>query len=370
MIAKNSRKILFYISDIREGGAQRVMVNLANQFCKENYAVIFVTNFSSKKEYVLDKRIKRISLEKEESAKPFLIKNFNRIRSLHRIIKIHKPKYCISFMAENNFRLILSSLFIPTKSIISVRNDPKSKYRGFKGYFLGKILYRFADGIVFQTREAQEFFPKTIQKKSEIIFNPVADNFYRTEHSEQAKDIVTCGRLSIAKRQDLLIKAFSHIVNKFPQDNLLIYGQGEMKEKLENLIAKLGLQNRVFLMGQSNKVEEVLSKAKIFVLSSDYEGMPNALMEAMAIGVPSISTDCPCGGPRELIKDGKNGLLIPCNDEEQLALAMEKLLSQPEQAKQMGQNARKTAQEFTSPVIFKQWKEYFDSITINTNRTN
>lgn len=368
MSVENSKKILFYISDIRKGGAQRAMTNLANQFCKEGYAVVFITNFSAEEEYILNTKIQRLSLEKKESDRNILIKNFKRIRALRSLIKNHKPKYCISFMSENNFRLTLSSLFLPTKCIISVRNDPKKKYRGLKGYFLSKIIYKLTDGCVFQTKEAKEFFPKSLQEKSIIIFNPVADTFYQITRSANPKNIVTCGRLEKAKNQALLIRAFAQIAAKYPQENLLIYGQGSIKKHLEYLIQDLGLQNRVFLMGQSDNIAKVLSEAKLFVLSSDYEGMPNALMETMAVGVPSISTDCPCGGPRELIKDGENGLLVPCNNEKMLALAMEKLLSQPQKAKQMGENACKTAQEFTAPIIFKQWKKYFDSIIMNTNK--
>ena len=356
MFAKNNKTILFYISTIREGGAARVMVNLANQFCKEEYKVIFVTNFPDKNEYVLNNKIERISLEEKESAENILIKNFKRIKALRSLIKTSGVKYCVSFMQENNVRLILATLFTKAKGIISIRTDPKKKYLGIKGFLISKFLYRLADGIVFQTQEAQEFFPKTIQNKSTIIFNPVADNFYQTERDAEPKNIVTCGRLNAVKRYDLLIKAFARIFNKYPQENLLIYGQGKMKKDLELLIAKLGLQNRVFLMGQSNDIANILSHAKIFVLSSDYEGMPNALMEALAVGVPSISTDCPCGGPRKLIKDGENGLLVPCNNEEMFALAMEKLLSHPNQAKQMSENARKQAQFYRSETITKQWE--------------
>jgi len=358
MIAKNNKKILFYISTIREGGAARVMVNLANQFCKEGYKVIFLTNFPDKNEYVLNNKIERISLEEKESAENILIKNFKRIKALRSLIKTSGVKYCVSFMQENNVRLIFATLFAKAKGIISIRTDPKKKYRGIRGFLISKFLYRLARGIVFQTKEAQEFFPKTIQDKSTIIFNPVADNFYQTERDTDPKNIVTCGRLSAEKRYDLLIKAFARIFNKYPQENLLIYGQGKMKKDLELLIAKLGLQNRVFLMGQSNDIANILAHAKIFVLSSDYEGMPNALMEALAVGVPSISTDCPCGGPRELIKNGENGLLVPCNSEEKLVLAMEKILSDYKRAAQMGQNARKSMQVFKTEVIFKQWEKF------------
>ena len=165
----------------------------------------------------------------------------------------------------------------------------------------------------------------------------------------------------------MLIGAFAQIAKEFPNENLLIYGSGELKQNLQKLIENLNLQKRVFLMGTTDKVEEVLSKAKIFVLSSDYEGMPNALMEAMTVGLPCISTDCPCGGPKKLIKDKQNGLLVPCKNEGELALAMEKLLSSKNLAEEIGINARKTAQSFAHPIIFKQWKQYLDSIIVNTN---
>lgn len=361
-MSNTSTKILFYISTIREGGAARVMVNLANQFAKMKYDVIFVTNFPNKNEYTLDKKIKRISLEKEEIVQNALIKNIIRIRALRAVIRTYTPQYCIGFMIENNVRLLCATCWMDTKSIISIRTDPKKKYRGIKGYLIGKILYRLADGIVFQTKEAQQYFPKVIQQKSAIIFNPVAEKFYQTMHSNSSHHIVTCGRLSEEKRHDLLIKAFAHIAAKFPEENLLIYGRGNKETMLHQLISQLNLQNRVFLMNQSTHIEQVLTEAKLFVLSSDYEGMPNALMEAMSVGVPSISTDCPCGGPRELIKSGKNGLLVPCDDENVLAQALDKMLSNPQRAMQMGENSRQAAQQFRPEIILKQWEKLLNKI--------
>ena len=227
---------------------------------------------------------------------------------------------------------------------------------------IAKILYRLADGIIFQTKEAQAYFPKAIQKKSAIIFNPVAERFYQTEHATASHNVVTCGRLIEAKRQGLLIKAFSRIANKFPTENLLVYGEGNQRAALQKLILDLALQDRVFLMGQNTDIAYILSQAKVFVLPSDYEGMPNALMEALAVGVPSISTDCPCGGPRELIASGHNGLLVPCNDENELVKAMDTMLSSPEQAIRMGKNAQQVAQSYKAQLIMRQWKEFMETM--------
>ena len=220
------------------------------------------------------------------------------------------------------------------------------------------------DGIVFQTPEAQAWFPKSIQNKSTIIANLVAEKFYQVKRSQRPQHIVSCGRLHRQKNHTLLIRAFAKLADKYPQENLLIYGKGDLESSLNQLIEQLGLQKRVFLMGQSTDVAKVLSQAKLFVLSSDYEGMPNALMEALVAGVPSISTDCPCGGPRELIQHGKNGLLVPCNDENALVRAMDQLLSNPQLAAKMGENARHGAQQFKPEIIVKQWEEFLQKDTI------
>lgn len=350
--------VLFYISTIRSGGAARAMVNLSNALVKAGHQVILVTNFSEGNEYCLDKRILRFSLEKTESTQHRLLKNYTRIRALHRLIKQHAPHACVSFMVENNFRLTLASLGLRTRTIVSVRNDPKKEYRGKLGYLIGKYLFRLVDGVVFQTAEAQAWFPKAIQNKSTIIANLVAEKFYQVKRSSRPQHIVTCGRLHSQKNHTLLIRAFAKLADKYSQENLLIYGTGELESSLKQLIEQLGLQNRVFLMGQREDISCVLAEAKLFVLSSDYEGMPNALMEALAAGVPSISTDCPCGGPRELIRHGKNGLLVPCNDENALVKAMDSILSNSQLATTLSQNVQYVAQQFKPEIIVKQWEEF------------
>jgi len=355
-------KLLFYISTTRGGGAARVLVNLANHLAQLQHQIIFVTNFPDANEYPLIEKVKRFSVEKQESTQNRLLKNISRIHKLRRIIQQEKPQACLAFMGENNFRLLVSTLGIPTKSFVSVRNDPKKEYRGLLGYLIGKFLFRLADGVVFQTQEAQAWFPICVQKKSTVIFNPVQSSFYQVKRAGHPQHIVTCGRLNPQKNQALLIRAFAKIADKYPQENLLIYGKGELEDKLCQLIEDLHLQKRIYLMGLTTCVEDVLANAKLFVLSSDYEGMPNALMEALAAGVPSISTDCPCGGPHELIAPGQNGLLVPCNDENAMAEAMDKILSSSQRAEQMGQCARKSAQAYMPEVIMKQWETFIKGI--------
>lgn len=175
---------------------------------------------------------------------------------------------------------------------------------------------------MFQTSDAQKWFPERLQKKSRIIYNAVKEEFYQVERTPVRGEIVTCGRLTEQKNHRLLIDAFAEVQKIYPFATLKIYGEGVLREKLQNQIDSLNLNEKVFLMGATNDVAKALQTADLFVLSSDYEGMPNALMEAMAAGVPCISTDCPCGGPRELFGEDASDKLVPCNDSAQLAEAI------------------------------------------------
>lgn len=300
------QKLFFYINAIHEGGAERVMVNLAKQFANDGFDTTLITSFKDTWEYPLDSRVNRLSLEDKEIAQPRLRRNLSRIKKLRRIVKREKPDAIISFMAEPNYRTLISCIGLPVKTIISVRNDPEKEYVGTIGRWLGRYLLPFADGCVFQTPDAQKWFPKRLQKKSHIIYNAVKEDFYHIEWTPIHGKVVTCGRLEKQKNHEFLINAFAKTVNDHPDAHLEIYGNGSLKEALQNQIMKMHLQDKVTLCAATNDVCAVLREANVFVLSSDYEGMPNALMEAQAAGVPSISTNCPSGGPRMLIENDRN----------------------------------------------------------------
>ena len=315
------KKIMFYINAIHDGGAERVMINLADYFSRQGYKTILVTSFRDTWEYTVPNAVKRITLEEHEIKQSKLKRNITRIKRLRKLCKDEKPDILVSFMAEPNFRAILATWGLPVKNLISVRNDPNKEYAGRVGHIVGKYLLPFADGCVFQTKEAKNWFPKRLQKKSRIIYNAVKEDFYHVERHPVPGEIVTCGRLEEQKNHALLIAAFSKVVERYPEARLKIYGEGSLRGKLQKQIDALGLHEKAFLMGATNHVEKVLETADVFVLSSDFEGMPNALMEAMAAGVPCISTDCPCGGPRNLFGDELKKQLIP-TDEDALAAKM------------------------------------------------
>lgn len=357
-------KIGFYINVIGGGGAERVVANLANQFSEDNDEVVVITSIRHEHEYYLNESIMRYNLEEEE-IQGRLKKNLSRIKKLRKIVKDERMDILISFMAEPNYRAIIATVGLKTKCLISVRNDPNREYAGRIGKFLGQHLLPLADACVFQTSEAQAWFPARLQKKSTIIPNAVKKEFFNIKRKRIPGLIVTCGRLTSQKNHKLLISAFCQVASEYSEVTLQIYGEGELREQLQTLINSTQFSDRIKLMGATNNVPEVLSKADIFVLSSDYEGMPNALMEAMAVGVPCISTDCPCGGPRMLLGSQKNKILVPVNDEKKMKDAIIWLIIDNENKKIIENECKNQAEKFKPNYIFRCWKRYIKSVLDN-----
>lgn len=341
-------KVAFYINILANGGAERVVANLANALSKDN-EVIVITSFACPCEYFLEKKVKRINIESSPKNENFIFRNVRRTIGLRRILKKYKPDTLVSFMGEPNFRSIVACIGLKIRTVISVRNDPQREYGSLLTRLLAKSLFRFADYTVFQTEDARLWFPKSIQCKSGIILNPVDETFFSTRFDSERHDIVTTGRLVSQKNHKLLIKAFSQIADKI-DDNLYIYGEGELRHELEQLVFDLNMQNRIFLPGVVKNVPETIKSAKLFVLCSDYEGLPNSLMEAIALGIPCISTDCPCGGPKMLLN--KN-FLVPINDISQLSELILKMVKKNIRAN----NYLVDANLFRSQHIIKEWFE-------------
>lgn len=354
-------KIMFYTSSLGKGGAERVISVLANELIK-NHEITIVVNTLKNIAYKTDEKIKLIELDRKH-IKSNIIRNINRISVTEQIIKQEKPDIIISFLPIPSYRILsLKSKIKDIPIIISDRNDPKQEYKSFIDKFLMKKLYKRADGFVFQTVQQKEYFSEFIRKKSTVIFNPIKDEFLEIEERKKENNIINVGRLVEQKNQEMLINVFSKISDKYKEYSLKIFGDGPLKERLQRQINDLGLEDRVELCGISNNIKMELEKAKLFILCSDYEGMPNALIEAMAVGLPVISTDCPCGGPRELIEENKNGILVDIKDEDMLQEALEKVLSDNEFSKYIGENAKKIKYKLQLSKILQDWEEYINKI--------
>ena len=352
------KTILFYINQIYDGGAERVIVNLANYFSKQGYRTVLVTSFRHENEYKLNDSVIRLSTDEYIGRMGSKRRFIKRILCLRRFCKDYKPNTVVSFMLEPNVRALLATLSLPIRTIISVRNNPSLERKGLKRRMITGLLYPLADGCVFQTDKAREYYPEKLREKSEVIFNPVNEEFYNSCRMPVRGRIVSCGRLNKIKNYEMLIRAFAIVHEQIPWSSLLIYGEGDEEENLGKLIDELNLDDSAKLMGKTLNVSKILETADVYAMSSDSEGMPNALMEAMAAAVPVISTDCPPGAPAMLIENYKNGMLVDVGDTEAMASSIIYLLQHTDKAATMGIEASIRAEKYKAGNIYPLWEKY------------
>lgn len=364
-MSERKKKIAFYCGSLTKGGAERVFVNLAEYFYQAGYEVLMVTQYRYEDEYSISPGITRIlsDITEDETGKSRIGNFKKRFQKLRGIFKKTKPDLVLTCIGKNNLMAIATNTFLKTKVVISVVADPKMEYETSLMRFLARHYFVFADGIILQTRDAKLFFPEKIRRKSVILPNSLNPIFaFPRYEGERKKEIVAVGRLDENKNHAMLIRAFSEIANQYPEYYVTIYGDGEKKEELGNIIEKYGLKGRVNLAGKSDKIKDDIYASSIFVLTSDTEGMPNALIEAMALGLTVISTDCPCGGPKDLIAHGKNGYLVPVRDEKALQDQLVYCLGHPDEMEMVGRNAAKIQDNMNPSLVNKKWEDYFLSI--------
>lgn len=357
-------KILFHLNCLVQGGAERVVSNLANHFAGEGYEIIIATEWQGENEFKLEKEVRRlhVGLAQKDEKKSRVSQALLRVKYLRRAIRAENPDVVIAFGHKANYRSLTATVGMKTPVIISVRTDPVGHYDGLADKFLIPLLYPRVAGCVFQTEGQRDFFPKYVRQKSRIILNPLNSKYIGVPKPDRrVKEIVQSGRLVDFKNQPLLISAFIKVHRRYPEYTLKIYGGDShdgTKELLENLIAANNAGEYIKLMGASDTLEQDLVNASLFAFTSDWEGLPNALMEAMALGLPIVATDCPCGGPRTIMTDGVDGLLIPIKNEEALVEAMCRLIEDPDLAERLGEEARNISEKAGGQIVISQWRDY------------
>lgn len=346
------KKIVFFIGSLQTGGAERVISEISWRLLHD-FDIVIVTYYSKEIFYKIDGNIQIVEIEKLTNSQS-IFKNLLFFRSY---IKKNRPDVVLSFLTPFNIFSYFALLKTSVPIVLCERSDPRhfSKY-----YFLRKLrdhVYKYADRIVFQTNMSQSLFCKKIQEHSLVIPNPCylfPSEIGSALSSEKKKKIVSVSRLIDVKNHKMLIKAFYKIHQEFHGYKLVIYGEGNERCNLQNLIGQLGLNDIVLLPGNVKDVRVHISDAVFFVLSSNYEGMPNALLEAIGLGLPVISTKV--SGTEELVKDGDNGFLIDVNDIEGLVLAMRKLLSNSVVRSRMGKKSIEIAKNYDPNRIIDLWK--------------
>lgn len=344
-------KIMFIIPRMIGGGAERVISVLSNEFVKRQIEVKILMTAGSDMAYRLDERIEVIQIGGRSGGS--LWKRLQRIFRMRKVFRQNPEYLLVAFEPATAFFASLAKIGLKRKLVSSERNDPKS----FSNDKIREYAYRHSDRVVFQTKDAMEYFPKDIQKKGTIIVNPITEKLPDIYTGERRHTVVAAGRLEEQKNHINLFYAFRDFLQHYPDYILHLYGQGSMEQELKDLAEKLGIKKNVVFEGFHEKILEEIKDAGMYVLSSDYEGISNSLLEAMGIGMPVVSTDCPCGGSRMCIQDGVNGLLVPVAQSSKLCAAMERIAGSKELADRMGKEASKVRERFSLQTIVKEWLE-------------
>ncbi len=348
-MSKSGNDILFVLNLMGRGGASRVISILANHYAKRGWNVSILLRRIDVA-YPLDESIKIIEIGMRRK------NHLQWISSIRKYIKEHPNSIIVSFQSMMNIYSVIATRGKKVKLIISERNDIKlsSKRHIFS---IAKKLYPKADAIVFQSNKVMNYFNDDAKAKGHIILNPVSVTVSAKPDNKEKK-IVNCGRLAPQKNQLLLIHTFSEVVKKYPDYNLYIYGEGKLRSTLISEIEKLGLRDKVFLPGNVADIHERISDAEVFVLSSDFEGLSNALLESMMMGLPCISTNC--AGSDEIIVDGENGLLVPVNDMNSLYEAIIKLIENRELREKISRGAVLSSEQFKYENVISHWETVID----------
>lgn len=352
---KQNPRIVFIVPSLKSGGAERVIVTLANWLSREFRVQIWMM-IDSSIEYTLSDNVyidKRYTTIKKRGIK--------RVLWLVKQLKKDTNTVVISFMTKLSLYAIIAAKLTGTKIIVSERNDP-SKTISSKYNRLRDFLYSLTDKIVFQTEGAKNYFSNKVQTNSVIILNPLRENVPNIYEGKREKKIVTISRLHPQKNINLLIEAFADFLKEYNNYQLVIYGDGPLYNELIAKTNKMGIKKEVLFAGVDENVLNKIKDAAMFAITSNFEGLSNALIEAMSIGLPCISTDSPPGGARMIINNGFNGILIPIGGKNELVEAMKKIASDNEFSKKIGKNAARLREIVDEENICTQWKKLILSL--------
>lgn len=350
-------KITFLLASLGAGGAERVVSLLANKMVGCGYQVEIICLKFNDIYYQTDSRVK-VTLAMQQTKN-----RFTELFWLRKHIKKQKPDVVIPFTEGVYCFTILSLLGTGIPVIASERLDPAAMSPTRK--LLKRLLLPYADWLVVQTQSIKGYFSKSIQKKTSIIYNPVNDSVFnlpslQERAGERFNRIISVGRLYPQKNQEMMIRAFAMIADEFPDWQLVIYGEGPLRESLELIVDSLEMQGRVLLPGRTEHVIEELRKSKIFCMSSDYEGMSNSMIEAICVGLPIVTTDV--SGVKELVEDGVNGYVIPCGDDNKLSTAFEKLMNNKQLIKKFSKHCYAKKELFRIDSIVEQWEKLIQQV--------
>lgn len=358
------KKVVIVAHGLSDGGAERVASILANFFAKNNVKVTYIcayrnVNNTNREEYVLDDRIDIKYIE--ISAKVHVLRFIMRNVKIRNVIADIAPDVVISFINFDTLFTALSGIPI----IYTLRNDPfhvrSSKFRSF----IFDVEYRKAKNIVFQTKGAMDTFGNVIKNKSLIIPNPlVTDDLPVWNVQSNKKRFITACRLNRQKNIKMLVDAFVQVHVNHPDYVLEIYGDGELRNSIEEQIRENNAELFIKLMGYTTQIHEIMADSTGFVMSSDYEGLSNAMLEALCVGIPCICTDCPPGGAREYIENGVNGFLTEVGNAKDMATKIGRVIENEELRRTFSSISMKYRDTLSVDRICEKWLDIINEEVI------
>lgn len=362
-------RLTLVIHALTAGGAERVMSIMANYWAAKNWDIILVTmdDGSIAPFYNLDPRIKHIPLGLAAQSANFVLAtwhNLRRVFILKNTIYQLQPDAVISFLDTTNVLTLLATQSLKIPVLVDEQNHPAMYSIGRSWEKLRQLTYPQASRVVAVTARALSYFPTTIQSRGCVIPNPALP----VKVDEDSLNInlkkpflIAVGRLEEQKGFDILLRAFAQVANLYPQWNLIILGEGSLRPQLESLVRELNVVDRVDLPGVVKDPFSFMQQAEFFVMSSRYEGFPNALCEAMACGLPVISTDCP-SGPREIIRDNIDGILVPIENVSALAAAIQRLIANETERERLASRATEVTERFSLEKVMNMWETLLQEV--------
>lgn len=353
--------ITIVTGDINGGGAERVVVVIANSFVSMGWSVrlIVLNPIEYPLHYDLNPKIviEELAITNKIRNKVFSFNNFEKILKLRKSILNSCPDIVLSFINQVNVAVLCSLLFTNIKVIVTEETDPAQHNIGRIWDILRIIFYLRANAITVKINKYKDFFWNIPSSRIFVIPNPIMNPVKTKEnYNDCFYKIVAIGRLSKEKGFDKLIKAFNLLDKKYEQWKLSIYGAGLEQEALQQLIDHNSLQDRVILEGWKKEIYDIFLEADIYILSSSFEGFGLSLCEAMSAGMPVISFDCP-SGPGEIIQHGENGFLVPPGDIEKLTETIQYLLDNQKVRGYIGENAKKILLRYGLNEVMRIWQE-------------
>ncbi|MGB1109192.1 MAG: glycosyltransferase family 4 protein [Gammaproteobacteria bacterium] len=359
-----------------EGGTQRVIATLAEHWNARGLRIAVISLFSDSARYVLPAGVRQFNvhtrLESVASAGiadrligvltifglGYYAYFMRLIRSLRGLLRELDAPVILAMIGETNLITLLAARGLGMRVVISERNDPQREKLEGPWQWLRPKLYHWADGVTANTRHALAVMADYVpESKLALVENPVAPEFQSMERPDRdSRLILSIGRLHRQKGQDVLIDALARLPESLAAWRLALVGTGEEEAALKSRVARHGLEDRVDWLGYLEQPLQAYRQAAIFVLPSRYEGQSNALIEAMACGLPVIVSDA-CEGARDLLEDGVNGLVVTNEDDTQLAQAISRLAENPQLRASLGEEARKRAQAYSLERVLEQWEQ-------------